>query len=117
MAIHHLEQKRLIYAKKEADKNNNKEFGNMIKKVPAYIQTNGFLYTMAFLKEKDKKVFEAIQKWHSNKNENQQAIMPNVSHSNFLDELFKQEDTTLRVMTMETLTLMKSFRRFVKEES
>ena len=46
MAIHHLEQKRLIYAKRESDgveDPKKKEFGSMVKKVPAYIQNNGFL--------------------------------------------------------------------------
>lgn len=117
MAINYLEQKRLIFAKRQASrKDKGGNYHSMIKKVPAYIQTNGFLYTMVFLNEKDKDVFEDVYKWHCESDLNEQKLMPNISNQDFLNRLLEKEDTIIRAMTMETLALMKCFRRFVKQE-
>lgn len=117
MAINYLEQKRLLFAKRQANREGkDSNYDSMIKKVPAYIQTNGFLYTMVFLKEKDNAVFEDIYKWHCESDLNEQKLMPNISINDFIDNILKQEDTLIRIMTMETLALMKCFKRFVKQE-
>jgi CRISPR type III-B/RAMP module-associated protein Cmr5 len=123
MAIQHLEQKRLIFAKSETEKEGRKKkpfkspnYDSMVKKVPAYILNNGFLYTMAFLNEKDKEVFHDIWNWHCASVWNEQKLMPKVEKNNFLDIIFRKDDTTVRALTMETLALMRCMRRFVNDE-
>lgn len=135
MAINYLEQKRLLYAmtatnkvgrdaKNLTKKEKSKNYDGMIKKVPAYIQKNGFVYTMAFLNEKDQEVFYDIWRWHCDTslthNEiplNEQRWMSNTTKDKFLKELFELKDMNkLRAITLETLAIMKCFRRFVKDE-
>jgi CRISPR type III-B/RAMP module-associated protein Cmr5 len=119
MAINNLEQKRLLYARRQANRADKRSsnYDSMIKKVPAYIQKNGFVYTMAFLNEKDKAVFEDIWKWHCSSDLNGQQLMPNTSQGDFLNRLLETDDMNLlRGFTLETLAIMKCFRRFVKDE-
>lgn len=126
MAINYLEQKRLLYAMhatseegrgKTTKGEESKNYASMVKKVPAYIQKNGFPYTLAFLYEKDKEVFYDIWKWHCKSKLNEQQLMPNTDKKDFMRKLLELEDMTLlRALTLETLAIMKCFRRFVKEE-
>lgn len=119
MAINNIEQKRLLYARRQANRpeKKSKNYDGMIKKVPAYIQKNGFIYTMAFLNEKDAAVFEDIWKWNCESELNGQHLMPNIKQKDFLNALLETEDTNLLLgVTLETLAIMKCFRRFVKEE-
>lgn len=89
----------------------------MVKKVPAYIQKNGFPYTLAFLQEKDKEVFYDIWNWHCASELNNQKLMPAIGKEEFMKKLLELEDMALlRALTLETLAIMKCFRRFVKEE-
>jgi CRISPR/Cas system CMR-associated protein Cmr5 small subunit len=118
MAINNLEQKRLLYAMNEA-KGKNKDYGNMVKKVPTYIQKNGFPYTMAFLQgEKNgKPIFETIYKWHTNKDKNAMCLVSSVSNENaFVEEILRANGDLLRALTLETFSLMKSLRRFAKSD-
>lgn len=117
MAINNLEQKRLLYAKRKADAQETKsEYASMIKKVPAYILKNGFPYTMAFLNEKGKSVFNDIVEWHCSNELNEQRLADG-KQDDFLNYLLGEnmEMDNLRALTMETLAIMKCFRRFVKD--
>jgi|AntRauTorckE5430_2_1112549.scaffolds.fasta_scaffold82519_1 CRISPR/Cas system CMR-associated protein Cmr5 small subunit len=119
MAINNLEQKRLLYAMKES-KGKNKDYGNMVKKVPAYIQKNGFPYTMAYLQgEKNgKAIFSTIYKWHCDNNVNVTNLISNASSETaFLEKILDDADGNLmRALTLETFSLMKSLRRFAKSD-
>ncbi len=129
MSIQNLEQKRLIFAQKQATRKekNSTNYDSLIKKIPAYIQTNGLLYTLAFLDSKrkvDEKgvkndaelVFQDIWEWHCKTSENDHKMMPNVTIPKFMEELFKKSDSEIRFLTLETLSLFKCLKRFVKEE-
>jgi len=127
MAINNLEQRRLLYAMKatskegrskkvQSDKERSSNYDSMIKKVPAYIQKNGFVYTMAFLKEKDQEVFHDIWKWHCSTDLNTRKLVEKKKEE-FLKYLLELEDASmLRALTLETLAIMKCFKRFVKDE-
>lgn len=124
MAIKYLEQKRLLYAMRATSKEGrgakeekSSNYDSMVKKVPAYIQKNGFPYTLAFLQEKDKEIFYDIWKWHCESELNEQHLMQSTSKNDFMKKILELEDMTLlRALTLETLAIMKCFRRFVKEE-
>ena len=129
MAIQHLEQKRLVFAKKQTNtstRNKKKEdekikkkssnYDSMVKKVPAFILNNGFLCTMAFLNEKDEEVFYDIWNWHCESENNQNKLLSGISKDDFLTKLFSASDEMVRALTMETLSLMKCMRRFVKDD-
>lgn len=119
MAINNLEQKRLLYAMRESD-GKDKDYGNMVKKVPAYIYKNGFPYAMAFLKgEKNgEPIFETIYKWHTNKGENTLCLLPEVNTKNeFIETILTAKGEVVRALTLETFSLMKSLRRFAKSDS
>lgn len=115
MAIQNLEQKRLIFAMDNAK--NDKAYGVMVKKVPAYIQTNGLLYTLSYLIEKDKAVFEGIQTWHTEAHNvlGFEAITK-TDKTAFLKATFALTDDKVRFLTLETLSLFKCLKRFVKDE-
>jgi len=129
MSINFLEQKRLIFAKEQAERKDKMEsYHSLTKKVPAFIQNNGLLYTLAYLEEdeikKGKKknaeiklsVFEDIWKWHCQTERNQHKLMPEVPKDEFLNVILQKDDSSLRAITLETLALMKCLRRFVKED-
>ncbi|MEM8524993.1 MAG: type III-B CRISPR module-associated protein Cmr5 [Bacteroidota bacterium] len=127
MAINNLEQQRLLYAMRATSKDgrarkelSNKErssnYDSMVKKVPAYVQKNGFVYTMAFLNEKDHEVFYDIWKWHCSTDLNTRKLAEK-EKGEFLKYLLELEDASmLRALTLETLAIMKCFKRFVKDE-
>lgn len=119
MAINNLEQKRLLYAMRESD-GKDKEYGNMVKKVPAYIYKNGFPYAMAFLKgEKNgNSIFETIYKWHTDKSENALCLLSEVNTKDeFAEAILTAKGDLVRALTLETFSLMKSLRRFAKSDS
>lgn len=118
MAINNLEQKRLLYAMNEA-KGKKKDYGNMVKKVPAYIQKNGFPYTMAYLQgeKHGQPIFNTIYLWHTDKSKNAMYLVGNVSSEDaFLKEILNADRDLLRALTLETFSLMKSLRRFAKSD-
>jgi CRISPR type III-B/RAMP module-associated protein Cmr5 len=128
MAIQNLEQQRLIFAMEQGIKNKGKgNYDSLVKKIPAYIQTNGFLYTLAFLDSKRdinkqgikndaELVFEDIWEWHCNTDQNDHKMMLGVTLPKFMEELFKKSDAEVRFLTLETLSLFKCLKRFVKDE-
>lgn len=126
-----IEQQRSKFAfdHKESPKETNKKgkeealssnYDAMVKKVPAYIQTNGFVYTMAFLAEKDKGVLQTIYEWHCSSTENTMKLdkLDSVtSREDFLEKLIKElSDEEIRMITVETLALFTWLRRFVDDE-
>ncbi len=119
MAIQNLEQKRLIYSQNQTTRSgkNSSNYDAMIKKVAAFIQTNGLLYTLAYLKEKDEAVFEDIQKWHTEEH-NVLSFAANTKNDKgeFLKATFALTDDKVRLLTLETLALFKCLKRFVKDE-
>lgn len=127
MAIQHLEQKRLVFALKETSKEGrdekklgkkerSKNYDSMVKKVPTYILNNGLLYTLAYLNEKDPEVLYDIWNWHCSSEFNERKMMKEVIRNNFLNTLFNKPDSEIRIITLETLALLKCMRRFVKED-
>jgi len=119
MAIQNLEQKRLIYSQKQASRGgkSSSNYDAMVKKVPAFIQTNGLLYTLAYLKEKDKAVFEDIQMWHTDEhNVLSFAAQTKTDTGEFLKATFALSEDKVRLLTLETLALFKCLKRFVKDE-
>lgn len=119
MAINNLEQKRLLYAMSEAKLNNNKDYGNMVKKVPAYIQKNGFPYAMAYLRGENhgKPIFKTIYQWHTDGSKNALCLVGNISNEDaFLEEILNADGDLLRALTLETFSLMKSLRRFANSD-
>lgn len=117
MAINNLEQKRLLYAMQRAkEQRNNSDYSGMIKKVPAFILKNGFPYTMAYLNEKGKAVYNDIVNWHSSSDLNDRKLAEGKEKDGFLNYLLGDvEMDELRALTLETLAIMKCFRRFVKD--
>lgn len=117
MAINNLEQKRLLYAMNEA-KGQKKDYGNMVKKVPAYIQKNGFPYTMAYLQgeKHGKPIFKTIYQWHTDKNKNALCLVGSANETAFLEKILNADGDLLRALTLETFSLMKSLRRFAKSD-
>ena len=90
----------------------------MVKKVPAYIQTNGLVYTLAFLEKKDEGVYDTIWKWHCNTDENtmQLPTLKGKPKKVFLETLLILSDEDIRFLTLETLALFTWLRRFVDDE-
>lgn len=117
MTIQNLEQERLIFSQKQASRKekNSSNYDAMVKKVPAFIQTNGLLYTLAYLLEKDKAVFEDIKEWHTVKHNNLGFAI--TDDNAFLTATFDLSDDKVRLLTLETLSLFKCLKRFVKEEN
>lgn len=126
-----IEQQRSKFAfnHKESPKETNKKgkeealssnYDAMVKKLPAYIQTNGFVYTMAFLAEKDKGVLQTIYEWHCTAPENKtrlDKLTSLTSREAFLEKLIKDlSDEEIRILTIETLALFTWLRRFVKDD-
>lgn len=128
MAIQNLEQKRLIFAMKQGKANADKgNYDSLVRKIPAYIQTNGLLYTLAFLDSKRdinkqgvkndaELVFEDIWEWHCNSSQNDHKMMQGVTIPMFMEKLFEKSDSEIRLLTLETLALFKCLKRFVKDE-
>ncbi|WP_027003414.1 type III-B CRISPR module-associated protein Cmr5 [Hugenholtzia roseola] len=118
MAIQNLEQKRLIFAMTNAKK--DKPYGVMVKKVPALIQTNGLLYTLAYLKKEKPDVFETIRKWHVVEHNNFSFEKTEAKKDdNFLSKILDEKefsDSDVRLLTLETLNLLKCLKRFVSDE-
>jgi CRISPR type III-B/RAMP module-associated protein Cmr5 len=115
-----IEQQRSKFAFDHKTSSESSNYDAMVKKVPAYIQTNGFVYTMAFLAEKDKGVLQTIYKWHCTAAENtmKSAKLASVTkRDDFLEKLIKDlSDEEIRLVTIETLALFTWLRRFVKDE-
>jgi len=113
-----IEQKRAKFAFDNKTSAESSNYDAMVKKAPAYIQTNGFVYTIAFLAEKDKGVFKTIWKWNCNAPENTMKLssLNGKSENQFLATLINLEDEDLRLVTLETLALFTWLRRFVKDE-
>ncbi|WP_027003423.1 type III-B CRISPR module-associated protein Cmr5 [Hugenholtzia roseola] len=113
-----IEQQRAKFAFDHRTSKLSSNYDAMVKKLPAYVQTNGFVYAMAFLAEKDKGVFETIWKWHCNSSENTMKLpaLNGISKGNFLPVLINLEDEKIRLITMETLALFTWLRRFVDDE-
>lgn len=118
MSIQNLEQKRLIFAMTNAKK--DKPYGVMVKKVPALIQTNGLLYSLAYLKKEKPDVFETIRKWHVEEYNNLGFEKESTKKDeSFLSEIFNEKkfsDSAIRLLTLETLNLIKCLKRFVSDE-
>jgi len=126
-----IEQQRakFAFAHKESPKETNKKgkedtlssnYDAMVKKVPAYIQTNGFVYTMAFLAEKDEGVLQTIYEWHCTALENKMKLDKLTSvtkREDFLAKIVKDlSDEEIRMITVDTLALFTWLRRFVDDE-
>ena len=91
----------------------------MVKKLPAYIQTNGLVYTLAFLHKKDPGLYDTLWKWHCNAtdNFNQLTSLASKSKEAFLRVVVNDlEDDEIRRLTMETLALLNWLKRFVTED-
>lgn len=122
-----IDQKRAAFAYSKRTAGNDSNYDAMVKKVPAYIQNNGFVYTLAFLAEKKdgKSVFKVIYEWHTSaENACRLQKLQGISESQFLKTLAEMKtpngvlltDEEIRLLTMETLTLFTWLRRFVKDE-
>lgn len=119
------ERARFAFLHKESPKDENEKplstnYDAMIKKLPAYIQTNGFMYTIAYLAEKDPGVLETIRKWLCQTNENVLRINKLekiATNEDFLKATIEKiSDEEIRYLTLDTLALLGWLRRFVKDE-
>jgi len=113
-----IEQKRSKFAFDHKTSTESSNYDAMVKKVPAYIQTNGLVYTLAFLEKKDKGVYDTIWKWHCNTAENLMRLssLNGKAKTAFLETLFTLSDEDIRLLTLETLALFTWLRRFVDDE-
>ncbi|MDX2305779.1 MAG: type III-B CRISPR module-associated protein Cmr5 [Microscillaceae bacterium] len=115
-----IEQQRSKFAFNHKTSSESSNYDAMAKKLPAYIQTNGFVYTMAFLAEKDKGVLQTIYEWHCTAPENKtrlDKLTSLTSREAFLEKLIKDlSDEEIRILTIETLALFTWLRRFVKDD-
>jgi len=93
-----------------------KEGGRAVaKKVPAMIQSNGFIGAMAFAleaKEGYETVFAAVVK-HLHDSGTDQGIKE-TDLEKFLAELCKKDAAVLRAITAETMNYLRYLRRFAK---
>ena len=113
-----IEQKRSKFAFDHKANSKSTNYDAMVKKVPAYIQTNGLVYTLAFLEKKDEGVFDTIWRWHCQTTENtmQLPTLKGKSKKVFLETLLTLSDEDIRLLTLETLALFTWLRRFVDDE-
>ncbi len=115
-----IEQHRSIYAYKQANRTNKSgNYDSNVKKFPAYVQTNGLIYTFAFMLSKEKEwksVIEDIDGWFSD--EPQEILKGKLAGKKLSEVIFSDtlEDKDIRITTMETLALFTWLRRFVKDE-
>lgn len=116
-----IEQKRAKFAFNNRSSGDSSNYDALVKKVASYIQTNGFVYTMAFLAQKKEAeaVFKVIWDWNCNSNENTLRLndLKNVSKEKFIEVLTQTlEDEQIRLVTLETLALFTWLRRFVNDD-
>jgi CRISPR type III-B/RAMP module-associated protein Cmr5 len=123
MALENLSQKILLFAyeqakEKEKEKERVKEYASFVKKAPSFIQNNGLLYTLAYINKKSEALANDIRLWHIDKR-NILNLDKNkcASIDDFLKEILTKEDSDIRLLTLETLALLKCLRRFVKEDN
>lgn len=116
-----IEQKRSKFAFDKRSSGDGSNYDAIVMKVPAYIQTNGFVYTMAFLAQKKdaKAVFEVIWEWHCNSSDNLSRLeeLRSVTQDKFLEKLLTLSDEQIRLVTLETLALFTWLRRFVDDDA
>lgn len=113
-----IEQKRAKFAFDHKTSTKSTNYDAMVLKVPAYVQTNGLVYTLAFLQKKDEGVFETIWKWHCQEagNAMQLPALKGKPNTAFLSTLINLDDEGIRLVTLETLALFTWLRRFVDDE-
>lgn len=117
MALENIAQKTLLFAFNKAS-NGDKDYSGYVKKTPSFIQNNGLLYTLAYLNKKSDKLAEHIREWHvAEHNVLNLDKAKCTSIDTFLKELLIKNDSDIRLLTLETLALLKCLRRFVKEDN
>lgn len=123
--IKHISQARAKFAWQIAKKReNDKEFASLVKKIPAYIKTNGLLNTIAFLfsksenKENNREgfVLKSIREWltHAEYGLINASLNDNKKFIDFLSN--KAQPSELIQFTTETLNLFYWLTRFVKSD-
>ena len=113
-----IEQKRAKFAFDHKSSSKSSNYDAMVKKTGAYIQTNGLVYTLAFLEQKDKGVFETLWKWHCSENGNFMRLpeLTGKAQTEFISVLLGLTDEKIRLVTLETISLLTWLRRFVKDD-
>ena len=113
-----LERERAKYAweKIQAVKNKQyqKDYGSLARKMPTYIQVNGLAQTLAFLKAKGKehhsKIFEDLSEWV--------CQMPQLDKFNgdLLVRILDMDSQIYRITTNESLAFLQWLKRFAEAE-
>jgi len=109
-----------------------KEEGDIINKLPAYIQNNGLIATLAFCMDKSKKKGKESDNKQDDKQENGYAEVANIIidhlktpeinivNASDLEDLIKKlangDANLLRRATAETLALLNYMKRFEKQD-
>lgn len=117
-------------ANKEGNKD-NKEYGSIVNKIPAYIKTNGLLNTLAFLYSKkttgkNGEVLKNIREWLTNNEyglitlsqNNDEKLLEHLTNSQKPPKTENEQVTARNLIqyTSEVLALFNWLRRFAKSE-
>jgi CRISPR type III-B/RAMP module-associated protein Cmr5 len=113
-----IDQNRAKFAFDNKTSNKSSNYDAMVKKTGAYLQTNGLVYTLAFLEQKDKGVFETLWKWHCIETGNSMRLteLREKTQKEFISALLSLDDEKIRLVTIETISLLAWLRRFVKDD-
>lgn len=115
--MRNLEQIRAAHALKEAEKApfSGEEGGEVVKKIPAYIRTNGFLATLAFSLEKGggyERVFNSLAGHLSSKDV---GLVKAKNGIELRKELVQCDSVILRLVTQESMAYLGYLRRFAEK--
>ncbi|MFW5916582.1 MAG: type III-B CRISPR module-associated protein Cmr5 [Bacteroidota bacterium] len=94
-----------------------KDYRAYIRRLPMQIKTNGLAQTMAFFNSKSKegnaykKIYNELHEWVRNKREMFRQPEPD---SHFIKALVNEEPASYRAITMEVLSILEWWKRFVE---
>lgn len=109
-----LQQQRAAHAWEQVEKiaQNDKEYGSLVRGLPAMIQHDGLAPTLAFLKAKGKghhlKAYQQVSNWVKSQ------IAFGVTSTDLLECLIKNDSTTYRHATTEALAYLGWLKRFAE---
>lgn len=113
-----LQQQRAAHAWEQVEKiaQNDKEYGSLVRGLPAMIQHDGLASTLAFLKAKDKdkrnthhwRAYAQLSDWVKSQ------ISFETNSADLLDCLIKNDSTTYRHATTEALAYLSWLKRFAE---
>ena len=109
-----LEQGRAKCAYKCASKRKDKkEYPQNAKKLPMYIKTNGLGAAMAFMKTKDKDIYDDVSDWLNDSDCTVRSLVwGNTSGADLLECLVNINSSEYRAVTVEVLAFLNWLRRF-----